>query len=74
MAWIRLHLKYDGREVYVNTKNINFINNDCREAKEVACVNFNGDDDNYISVTETVEEVMKQIVTNETTSMAVSAL
>ena len=61
MAWIKLHLKYDGREIYANTNNINFINNDYREAKEEACVFFTGDADNYIKVTESVEEVMAKI-------------
>ena len=61
MAWIRLHLKYDGRKVYVNTKNISFINNDCRETKEVGCITFNGDNGHYIKVTETVGEVMDAI-------------
>ena len=61
MAWIKLHLKCDGKEIYANTNNINFINNDCGEAKEETCVFFTGDADNYIKVTETVGEVMSAI-------------
>jgi uncharacterized protein YlzI (FlbEa/FlbD family) len=61
MAWIKLHLVYDGREVYANTENINIVNKDYRESKDVTCISFAGDTENYIRVTESVEEVMKRI-------------
>lgn len=61
MAWIKLHLEYEGREVYVNTGNITCVNNDCRESKDVTCVNFVGSISNNIRVTESVEEVMAMI-------------
>lgn len=61
MAWIKLHLKYDGREVYVNTKNITIVNKDCRESKDITCISFAGETKNYIRVTESVEEVMERI-------------
>lgn len=65
MAWIKLHLEYDGRDVYVNTNNISCVNNDCREAKDVTCISFASEEENYIRVTESVEEVMGQILWNE---------
>lgn len=61
MAWIKLHLVYDGREVYVNIGNICAVNKDCRESKDITCISFTGDTDNYIRVTESVEEVMERI-------------
>lgn len=61
MAWIKLHLVYDGREVYVNIGNITYVNNDCSESKDVTCVSFVGATSNYIKVTESVEEVMAMI-------------
>lgn len=66
MAWIKLHLEYDGRDVYVNTNNISAVNADCRrELKEATCISFCGNDENFIRVTESVEEVMGQILWNE---------
>lgn len=61
MAWIKLHLKYDGREVYVNIGNICAVYKDCRELNDVTCVDFVGETSNSIRVTESVEEVMERI-------------
>lgn len=61
MAWIKLHLKYDGREVYVNIGNICAVYKDCGESKDVTCVTFVGATSNYIKITESVEEVMAKI-------------
>lgn len=61
MAWIKLHLVYDGRDVYANTKNITNVNKDCSDSKDVTCISFAGETKNYIRVTESVEEVMAKI-------------
>lgn len=58
--WIKLHCRYDGKPVMVQTKNIiNYgesTNNNCSTD-----VFFIGNDENYITVKETVEEIEKMI-------------
>lgn len=75
MAWVRLHLKLNGNAVYVNTKNISSINNDCSNKDEdVTCISFIGGGDDFILIDESIDEVMSRIETNETISMALSKL
>lgn len=57
MAWIKLHLHTDERDAYVNT---NFVNS-VFKAFSVDGTNVSFDGDDYIVVSESVEEVMKAI-------------
>lgn len=58
--WIKLHYRYDGKPVMVQTKNItNYgesTNNNCSTD-----VFFIGNDENYITVKETIEEIENMI-------------
>lgn len=75
MAWVRLHLKHNGNEVYVNTKNISCINNDgLNKDGDATSILFVGGEDDYILVEESLDEVMEQIATNETISLDLSGL
>lgn len=65
MAWIKLHLEYDGREVYANTENITFVNRDYGESKDVTYISFACETENCIQVTESVKEVMDAIYNTE---------
>lgn len=56
--WIKLHLYQSGDEVAVQTQNICFVFPDKRKQyKGVTCIQFVGDERNYIQVKETIDEI-----------------
>lgn len=57
--WIKLHYKYNGKPVMVQTKNITSYGESTVDC--ATDVFFIGDDENYITVKETVEEIEKMI-------------
>lgn len=61
--WIKLHFYRSGDEVAVQTQNICAIYPDQRKQyKGATCIQFNGSEDNYIQVRETIDEI-ERIVT-----------
>ena len=59
MAWIKLHHFKDGRDQYVQTKNISFFHETFGIAKETT-ITFVGDE-RLIRVKEPAEEVMQMV-------------
>lgn len=56
--WIRLHMFQSSDEIVVQTQNICSIFLDQRKQyKGVTCIQFNGAEDNYIQVKETIDEI-----------------
>ena len=57
--WIKLHLFNSGDEVVVHTQNICAIYPDQRKGwgKEVTCIQFNGEVQNFMRVRESVDEI-----------------
>lgn len=56
--WIRLHLFQSGDEIAVQTQNICSMFPDQRElCKGVTCIQFVGEEKNYIQVKESVDEI-----------------
>lgn len=53
--WIKLHLYHSGDEVAVQTQNICAVYPDQR--KQLTCIQFNGSEENYIQVKESVDEI-----------------
>ena len=57
--WIKLHLFNSGDEVVVQTQNICAVYPDQRKnwSKEVTCIQFNGEVQNFMRVRESVDEI-----------------
>lgn len=56
--WIKLHMFQSGDEVAVQTQNICFVCPDQRKQYDGAtCIQFNGAEENYIQVKETIDEI-----------------
>lgn len=56
--WIKLHFFQSGDEVIVHTQNICAVYPDQRKQyKGVTCIQFNGAEENYIQVKETIDEI-----------------
>lgn len=56
--WIKLHFHLSGDEMWVQTQHICAIYPDQREQyKGAICVQFDGDEDNYLLVRETIDEM-----------------
>ena len=60
--WIKLHFYHSGDEVAVQAQNICFVCPDQREQYDgVTCIQFNGAEENYIKVKESVDEIGRMI-------------
>lgn len=60
--WIKLHFYRSGDEIAVQTQNICFICPDQRKQNDgVTCVQFNGAEENYVQVKETIDEIWRMI-------------